>query len=251
MRFLLATFVVLGASGALAQHPGHLGKPPPSHPGGKKPIKIGELPRWPRKADPQPMRTTQYLDIKVRLRGGKLGVLGVRKGKFPAGPTLIRRFRGRFVVKLYTHGLLRDVVRFDMPLTGAAENRAGTRGGTALGDRLGLGLAKGVSATTSVRVPFDERITGAVIHDSVSGKNTRIDLSSVVSPQPRPKVPGNLRTRSIGKASPKTLDDCLVLFKGKPKRIRDCEKKVRRERARKRQRAKAKRLEDEKILKGR
>jgi hypothetical protein len=198
------------------------------------------------------MHTAHYLDIKVQLRSGKLHVLGVRKGKFSAGPTSIPRFRGRFAVKLYTHGLLRDVVRFDMPLTGAAENKDVPGKGTALGDRLGLGLAKGVAAKISVRVPFDDRITGAVVFDSVSKKTKKVNLSSVVSPQPKPKVPANLRTRSIGKASPKTLDDCLVLFKGKPKRRKDCEKKVRRKRAReKRKRAKAKRLEDAKVLKGR
>ena len=204
------------------------------------------------------MRTSQYIDIVVQVDRGTLRVVAVRKGRFSAGPTVIPRFRGRYELKIYAHGLMRDVVRFNMPLSdtagtaataGAAARRSGQ--GASLASRMGLGLERGVKARLTVRAPFDRSVTRAEIFDSKSGTTTKVDLSGVVLARPGIKAPTNLRTRSIRKAAPTTLADCLVLFKGKPKRIKDCEKKARasKKKTRKKKKDRApKRLEDAKIL---
>jgi len=153
------------------------------------------------------MVTAHYLDISVELKGGKLRVVKLAKGEFSAGPVTIRRFRGRFEVRLHAHGLLLDVVRFDLPLTAAAEDQTSPGKSTSLGDRLGLGLAKGVTGRTVVRVPFDDRFTRAAIHDTVSRKVVKVDLTVVLPPPPKTRPATDLRVRSFGKG----LEDTAVL----------------------------------------
>jgi len=207
--------MVLGSSTALAQHPGHLGKPPPT----RVRVERHVVPKWPRKADPQPLTTSEYLDVSVELHDGKLTVASVKKGRFPVARQ-IKRFRGRFEARLYAAGLLLDVVRFDLPLTAAAESQD-RPGSTSLGDRLGMGLAKGVSARTTVRIPFSERVSRVVIHDTLTRKQTPVSLDKVRPPAPKPALPGDLRTRSFGPKPPAAkpagrLEDAKVLKTAQP-----------------------------------
>lgn len=198
---ILVAASVLFPLGALAQRPGYLGKPPAHKPGAAH--RVGTLPKWPRRPDPKPLVTRHYLEIEVQLRQNALRVEKVTKGSF-AKPTAIPRFRGRFEVQLYAHGLLRDVVRFDLPLTGGADSGAG--GGSGLGDRFGLELSKGVTGKTVVRIPFDKSVNRVLIHDTLTRKTVTVDLSPVLPKQPKPK-PENLRTRSFGSG----LEDAKVL----------------------------------------
>ena len=210
-------WVLIAGGSALAQPPGPLGKPPPTRVRPQRHV----VPKWPRKPDPQPLTTTEYLDVTVKLHDGKLSVAAVKKGRFPVARQ-IKRFRGRFEARLYAAGLLLDVVRFDLPLTAAAESQD-RPAGTSLGDRLGMGLAKGVSARTTVRIPFSERVGRVVIHDTLTRKQTPVSLDTVRPPPPKPALPGDLRTRSFGPKPPpkaskreKRLEDTSVLKTAPP-----------------------------------
>jgi hypothetical protein len=155
------------------------------------------LPRWPRRADPAPMVTRGYLDLGVVLEDGKVKVRSVSKGQLREAKALLPRFAGRFEVKLYVHSLLRDVVRFNFPLTGGMGERPSTQ------DPLGRGLSLGVTARTTVRIPFDDSITAVVIDDTATKKRSSVDLSRV-RPPPRPPalpLPGPTRTGTFKKKS--------------------------------------------------
>lgn len=213
MALFSVFWIVLPASTAEAQHPGHLGKPPPTRIRPQRQV----VPKWPRKPDPQPLTTTEYLDVDVKLKDARLTVLSVKKGRFPIARQ-IKRFRGRFEARLYAAGLLLDVVRFDMPLTAAAESQD-QPGGTSLGDRLGMGLAKGVSARITVRVPFSERVSRVVIHDTLTRKQTPVSLDAVRPPPPRPALPGDLRTSAFKPKPAKPasrLEDAKILKTAEP-----------------------------------
>jgi hypothetical protein len=181
---------------AAAQRPGHLGKPPPPK------VRLQQqrartVPKWPRRADPKPLKTIDYLDLRLSLAKGRVTVDKLTKGRF-AKPTRLRRFRGRFEIHLFTAGLLRDVVRFNFPLT-AAVGEPPVPSSNRLG--LGLGLSKGVNrARTKVRIPFDARINRLVIVDTLNKKKFKVDLSPVL-PKPLKHSPrGGLRTGAFGLA---------------------------------------------------
>jgi hypothetical protein len=175
-----------------AQRPGHLGKPSPPK------VRVQQqrarsVPRWPRRADPPPLKTRDYLDLKLSLAQGHLKVDKLIKGRLPK-PALLKRFRGRFEVRLFTAGLLRDVVRFDFPLTAAVGEQPVPASG-----RLGLGLSKGVRrARTKVRIPFDSRINRVVIVDTLKKKRFKVDLSPVLAKPLKHSPRGDLRTRAFG-----------------------------------------------------
>ena len=155
------------------------------------------LPRWPQRADPTPMVTRAYLDIAVVLEHGKLKVQSVTKGQLAAAKAILPRYAGRFEVKLYVHSLLRDIVRFNLPLTGGMGGRSSAQ------DPLGRGLSLGVTARTTVRVPFDDTITSVVIDDTATKLRVAVDLSRVRPPPRRPALPlpGPTRTGAFKKKS--------------------------------------------------
>jgi len=168
------------------------------------------LPTWPRRADPKPLETRHYLDLAVSLEGGAVKVDRLTKGTFPKGARTLPRFRGRFEVRLYSHGLLRDVVRFNFPLTSASGDHP-----SPLTDKLSIGLSEGVTrAKTTVRIPFDERINRVLVVDTQApapsskkqGKGARkpversveVDLAPI-RPRPLGQTPrDDLRTSSFG-----------------------------------------------------
>jgi hypothetical protein len=135
------------------------------------------LPHWRQPADPEPLLTAEYLELLVAREKGALRVVSVEKRGFSKPQVLLPRFRGRFEVRLFAPGgQLRDVVRFDFPLTGGAAPAVSPD----QDDVLGRKLAMGVSARTRVRAPFDQRIASAVIFDSLSKATVRVDLSKFV-----------------------------------------------------------------------
>lgn len=140
---------------------------------------------------PRPMVTRGYLDLSVELKRGKLTVLKVTRGVFPRS-RLIPRFSGRYRVLLYSHGLLRDRVSFNFPLT------AGAGDPSPLNTRLDRSLARGVSARTSIRVPFDARINRILIKQRKSKTAVKVDLKKLLPP-PLPLKTRNLRTVTFGR----------------------------------------------------
>ena len=145
-----------------------------------------------------PLVTRTYLDLFLRLKQGRVQTIKVVKGHFPKGPKLIPRFTGRFRVLLYTHGLLRDRLAFNFPLT------AGAGEPTALNRNLDRSLARGVSARMRVRVPWDSRITRLEVLDRATKRVVQVSLKRLL-PAALPLKTKNLRTVTFGRprASPK------------------------------------------------
>ncbi len=132
------------------------------------------VPRWQSRSDPEPLLTAEYLEITLEHRQGAMKVLAVEKKSFARPQVLLPRFRGRFEVRLLSpSGQLRDVVRFDLPLTGGA----GPPRSPDQDDVLGRKLSLGVSAKTRVRVPFDAGIASAELYDSLNKRSLAVDLS--------------------------------------------------------------------------
>jgi len=121
------------------------------------------VPTWPRKKDPKPLTTKQYLDIRLAYHRGKVKVVRVHKANFSKGPTRLVRYAGRFELSLLSHGALLDIVRFSFPLTAGAGER------TPAQEKLGTDLAKGASAKITVRVPWDDRVSHIVLTDTGAG----------------------------------------------------------------------------------
>lgn len=154
------------------------------------------LPRWPQSPDPAPLMTADYLDLSLELHQGRVRVLSLRQGSFTKGPTRLKRYSGRFAVRLYSHGLLLDVVRFNFPLTGGAGER-----GSRANQALGKSLARGVKARITVRVPFDKCINRVHVKDLQSKQILEVKLGRLAPPPPFPSTK-NLRLSSFGTRKP-------------------------------------------------
>jgi len=176
-----------------ARQPGHTGSPR----GKASPSPTGNVVNLTRGA-PKPMATRGYLDLSVDLRRGKLSVRKITRGSF-ARARLIRRFTGRYQVLLYSHGLLRDRIAFNFPLT------AGAGDPSPLNTRLDRSLARGVSASTSVRVPFDARINRMLIKRRESKKTVKVDLKKLLPPA-LPLKTRNMRTVTFGRPGVKKVE---------------------------------------------
>jgi hypothetical protein len=168
-------------------------KPPPPRPPMPKVVQ-----RWRRPPDPRPLVTAEYLELALaRSQRGELKLLKLARGAFAKPQAILPRFRGRFEAKLYgAGGSLLDVVRFNFPLTAASDGEHPQI------DPLGVGLGRGASARTRVRVPFDATVSALVIRDSVGGGLTKIDLSPVVRRAPPARPPAldeKLRTGTFRK----------------------------------------------------
>ena len=106
---------------------------------------------------------------------GTLKVLSVQKKSFSKPQVLLPRFRGRFEIRLLSAGgLLRDVIRFDLPLTGASTPAGSPDQDDVLGRKLSLGVS---SARVRVRAPFDASIASAALVDSLTRAAVRVDIA--------------------------------------------------------------------------
>lgn len=165
---LFLTVLSAAAAVALAIWPGCPAAAAPG-PRGSRP-----LPYWRQAADPEPLRTAEYLEFLVAREKGALKVVAVERHAFSKPQVLLPRFRGRLEVRLLAPaGQLRDVVRFDFPLTGGAA----PANSPDHDDVLGRQLAMGVSARVRVRAPFDAGVASAVLFDSLSKVEVHVDLS--------------------------------------------------------------------------
>jgi hypothetical protein len=146
------------------------------------------LPTWPLRGDPKPLVTANFLDLNVALDKGRIKLLQLTKGAFPKPKAISPRFRGRFEVQLFAASLLRDVIRFNFPLTSSSGDKGKNL------DHLDRNINKGVSAKTLVKIPYDESITRIVIYDMVGGEKLAIPLSSIPH-LPTNRSPTNNRSR--------------------------------------------------------
>jgi hypothetical protein len=160
---------------------------PPAAPAWAAPAAGKALPRWRQPADPEPLLTADYLELAVAREKGQLKVLSVEKRAFPKPQVLLPRFRGRFEVRLLSaSGQLRDVIRFDLPLTGASTPAGSPDQDDALGRKLSLGVS---SARTRVRAPFDASIVTATVVDSLTKTAVRVDVARFRPRAPAPSLP--------------------------------------------------------------
>jgi hypothetical protein len=163
ITLLLGASLVLGVPITLAD-------PPPPTPG-----RVG--PRSPTD-EPKPLITSAYLDVDLRFDRGRLVQRTLVQRRFPR-PTLIKRFVGRFVARMYTGKTLRDALTFNLPLLAPAENY--TRAGARIAARLEANLV----TSGRVRLPWEEGIDRIEITDLATGRRWLLDLA----PLRRPAVP--------------------------------------------------------------
>ncbi len=133
-----------------------------------------EVPSWPTRKAPRPLTTSHYLNVKLTYRQGKVTPGSVTKGQFKQGPKLLTRFAGRHVLRLYSHGRLLDQVRFNFPLTAGAGEKNPAQ------EKLGNGLARGASASITVRIPWDDRITRVDLVGTSLKKPVALNLKGIV-----------------------------------------------------------------------
>ncbi len=112
-----------------------------------------------------------YADVDLRYSRGVVTILKVRPGKF-AQPTSLPRFRGRFVAIVSKGKTSLVELEFDFPLLAEAESSDATTEARALAER----LRKGVTSTTTVRVPLQPDADTIGIWDSVSRKTVTAPL---------------------------------------------------------------------------
>jgi len=126
-------------------------------PAAAAPSSAQTVPRWPRHSDPPPLVTRGFLKLTLRLEHGAPSLRKAVRGTFKKPRAILPRYAGRFAIELYAGKALLDVVRFDFPLAAAV----GESGRAAK-----LPLYAGVSAETTVAVPFTDRITSARLRDT-------------------------------------------------------------------------------------
>jgi len=165
------------------------------------------LPKWKHPTDPPPLVTAEYLEVGVVREKGKLRVTRTERRRFAKPQAITPRFRGRFEAKLFSPtGQLRDVIRFDLPLTAASDEGASTAS-TTEGDPLGRKLSLGASGRVTVKIPFDASIAAVTIYDTIARASVGVELSRVrkaAPPPPAPALPPSdkLRTGSFRGGSP-------------------------------------------------
>lgn len=133
-------------------------------------------------ATPTPPRTERaiagviaYADVDLKFAGGEVQVVKVTPGKF-AKPTALPRFRGRFTL-IVAQGKKNLVeLDFDFPLLALEAPDA-----TDEARKLGQQIRKGVTASTTVRVPLPEGADSLAIYDSQTHKTFKAPLASPAS----------------------------------------------------------------------
>ena len=120
-----------------------------------------------------PTMVTSYADVDLRYAGGDISVQQVRPGHY-AKPTALRRFRGRFTAIVAKGKASLAEVTFDFPLVAQAESDDATDESRQLGEK----LRKGVTSTTTVRVPLPPDADTLLIYDALTQKTVKASLTS-------------------------------------------------------------------------
>ena len=141
----------------------------------------------------RPMSTAQFVDVTIQRSPSGLKVLAQRHGRLSRSARL-PRYAGPFEVLLYSGKRLRDRLHFSFPLT------LGGMPGMGVPD-LDRDLARGVTAVTVVRIPYDPSLTHIVVRDVQNpAEATRGKLRRPPMGLP-PKLPGPSRAASFGPAT--------------------------------------------------
>ena len=141
----------------------------------------------------RPMRTAQFVDVTIQRSPSGLKVLSQRHGRLSKSARL-PRYAGPFEVLLYCGKRLRDRLHFSFPLT------LGGMPGMRVPD-LDRDLARGVTAVTVVRIPYDPSLTHIVVRDVHNPKETtrgKLRRPPIGLP---PKLHGPSRAASFGPAT--------------------------------------------------
>ena len=127
---------------------------------------------------PPPLRTRYYLDATLRYERGKLIQRTLRKRRFRRS-TVLKRYVGRFLAKLYQGTKLKDVIPFKFPLLAPVESFTYT----------GRGIARKMEANLKtgarIRLPYLSTINRIEITDVATGHRWALDLSPL---RPRPSL---------------------------------------------------------------
>jgi hypothetical protein len=115
----------------------------------------------PPKAPSPLVGVTTYADVDLKYERGEVRVVAIRPGKF-AKPTNLPRWRGRFLASMMKGKKALADVEFDFPLVAPAESNDATPEARAAAER----LRKGVSSSTTVRIPWPEGADTLTVWDS-------------------------------------------------------------------------------------
>jgi hypothetical protein len=133
-----------------------------------------------------PTMVTNYADVDVRYAGGEVTILKVRPGRY-AKPTPLRRFRGRFTAIAAKGKSSLAEVSFDFPLLAEAESDDATEESHELAEK----LRKGVTSTTTVRVPLAPDADSVIVYDAMTQKTVKAPLNSTATaPEETKAKPG-------------------------------------------------------------
>lgn len=129
---------------------------------------------------------TAYADVELRFDKGVVTVQRIRAGRFPT-PTALPRYRGRFSAIVAKEKQNLAEVPFDFPLLQSAESDDATPEARALAER----VRRGVTSTTTVRVPWPEGADTLVVYDAITQKSVTVPLkaSPPVAPAGVPRRP--------------------------------------------------------------
>jgi hypothetical protein len=129
------------------------------------------VPPTPVKAPSALVGVIHYADVDLRYARGEVSIVAVRPGRF-ARPTNLPRWRGRFLASVMKAKKTVADVGFDFPLVAPAESEDVTPDLREAADR----LRKGVTSTTTVRVPLPEGAEAISIWDSATKKTVTAPL---------------------------------------------------------------------------
>jgi hypothetical protein len=120
-----------------------------------------------------------YADVDLSYDHGTVSVVKIRPGRY-AKPTSLRRYRGRFTaIVAHGKGPLAEL-QFDFPLLAQAETDDVSPEARALAER----MRRGVTSSTTVRVPLPEGADTLVVLDAASMKEVRAPLVARAAPPP-------------------------------------------------------------------
>jgi hypothetical protein len=129
--------------------------------------------------DPEPLRMPQQYELELRYERGRIDVTRVRAMKFRQ-PVVTARRIGRFALELWIGQELIDRVRFDFPLLGVEEPKAGSKRPLHEAPSFSGKLA------VTVLVPASPRVRRFVVLDRATGEETELSWPPVTTTAPTP-----------------------------------------------------------------
>lgn len=126
---------------------------------------------------------TAYLDVDLRFEADQVTVVKIKKGRF-GRPTALPRFRGRFTLIVAKAKRNLAEVDFDFPGLAAGESQDATEESRTLAKK----LRKGITTTTTVRVPLPDGADSLSVYDAVTRKVITAEVSSA-APAGDPRAP--------------------------------------------------------------